>query len=194
MKGILNKNEGLIFKATSTLQLDLFVDADFAGLWGYEEDQDPVCVKSRTGYVMTLSDCPLHWCSKLQTEIACSTLEAEYIALAQAMRDLIPVRRIFIEMLHEFKLLNNDKIPVKSTVFEDNNVCISTCRAPSLSPRTKHIAVKYHFVRNFLMPDTPSDTPYVLEKVDTNLQKDDIFTNGLASPKILEFRKLLCGY
>ena len=97
-------------------------------------------------------------------------------------------------MLHEFKLLNNDKIPVKSTVFEDNNGCISTCRAPSLSPRTKHIAVKYHFVRNFFMPDAPSDTPYVLEKVDTNLQKSDIFTKGLASPKFLELRKLLCGY
>ena len=61
LKGVLNKQQGLIFKATPDLQLDMYVDADFAGLWTYEDDQDPVCVKSRTGYVMTLDDCPLHW-------------------------------------------------------------------------------------------------------------------------------------
>ena len=194
LKGVLDKKEGLLFKVNPAQKLDLFVDADFAGLWGYEDDQDPVCVRSRTGYVMTLGDCPLHWCSKLQTEIACSTLEAEYIALAQAMRELIPVRRIFVEMLREFKLIGDNEVPVKSTVFEDNNGCIATCTAPKMSPRTKHIAVKYHFVRNFFTPDAPADTPYILEKVHTDLQKADIFTKGLSPPKFLELRKLLCGY
>ena len=194
LKGILAKEQGLVFKATIDQRLDLFVDADFAVLWGYEDDQDPVCVRSRTGYVMTLGDCPLHWCSKLQTETACSTLEAEYIALAQAMRELVPIRRIFVEMLREFKLIGQHEIPVKSTVFEDNNGCIATCTAPKMSPRTKHIAVKYHFVRNFFTPDAPPDTPFVLEKVHTDLQKADIFTKGLSPPKFLELRKLLCGY
>ena len=143
---------------------------------------------------MTLGDCPLHWCSKLQTETAYSTLEAEYIALAQAMRELVPIRRIFVEMLRNFQLIGQHEVPVKSTVFEDNNGCIATCTAPKLSPRTKHIAIKYHFVRNFFTPDTPPDTPYVLEKVHTDLQKADIFTKGLSPPKFLELRKLLCGY
>jgi hypothetical protein len=39
------KDKGLIFKPTD-LALDCFVDADFAGLWGQEDDQDPVCMKS----------------------------------------------------------------------------------------------------------------------------------------------------
>ena len=56
------------------MDINCYVDADFAGLWGYEDDQDPVCVKSRTGYVLTLGDCPFLWVSKLQTEIALSTL------------------------------------------------------------------------------------------------------------------------
>ena len=143
---------------------------------------------------MTLGDCPLHWCSKLQSEIACSTLEAEYIALAQAMRELIPLCRIYTEMLQKFKLIDHNEIPVKSIIFEDNNGCISTCTAPKLTPRTKHIAVKYHFVRNFFVPDAPLDTPYILEKIATELQNADIFTKGLAPPKFLELRKLLCGY
>ena len=53
------------------------MDTDFAGLWKHEDDQDPVCAKSRTGYVMNLGGCPLHWVSKLQIEISLSTLEYE---------------------------------------------------------------------------------------------------------------------
>jgi hypothetical protein len=64
------------------LNLGCYVDANFAGLQNYESNQDPVCVKSRTGYVMTLGGCPIQWSSKLQTEIAFSTTEAEYITLS----------------------------------------------------------------------------------------------------------------
>ncbi len=42
-----------------------------------------------------LAGCPLLWSSKLQTEIATSTLQAEFVALRSAMRDLIPTQEIF---------------------------------------------------------------------------------------------------
>ena len=42
--------------------------------------------------------CPLTWVSKLQTQIALSTMEAEYIALSQAMRDLIAIREVIREI------------------------------------------------------------------------------------------------
>ena len=74
MQGTLDK--GLEFKPSPKMELDLYVDADFAGLWNVENDQDPVCVKSRTGYVITYGSCPVVWVSKLQTEIALSTLES----------------------------------------------------------------------------------------------------------------------
>ena len=89
LQGVLQAQQGLTFKVTGDLHLDCYVDASFAGLWGYEDDQDPVCVRSRTGHVMTLGDCPMHWTSKLQTEQALSTTEAEYIALAQSLREFI---------------------------------------------------------------------------------------------------------
>ena len=37
-------NKGLLLHPSSTFILDCYIDADFAGLWGYEDDQDPVCV------------------------------------------------------------------------------------------------------------------------------------------------------
>jgi len=80
-------DNGLIFRLNASLALDCYVDADFAGLWKVENESDPVCVKSRTGYVLLLGGCPLTWASRLPTEIALSTVEAEYIALSTAMRD-----------------------------------------------------------------------------------------------------------
>ena len=86
------KDKGMILHPDDSFKADCYVDADFAGLWGVEHDQDPICVKSRTGYLVTYKNCPLHWASKLQSQIALSTMEAEYIALSQSMRDLIPLR------------------------------------------------------------------------------------------------------
>jgi hypothetical protein len=184
------KDEGLRFKPTVDLQLDCYVDADFAGLWNYESDQDPVCVKSRTGYVMTLGGCPIQWNSKLQTEIALSTTEAEYIALSQAMRELIPLRRLLLEIVVAMKLPGITNSVIKSTVFEDNNGAISTATAVKMTPRTKHIAVKYHFFKSYLR----EGTGITIAKVNTNLQKADIFTKGLAPQKFSEIRKLLCDW
>ena len=92
------KDKGLILNPSETLQVDCYVDADFAGLWNVEQDQDPLCVKSRTGYIIMFMGCPLTWISKLQTQIALSTTEAEYIALSQAMRDLIAIREVIQEI------------------------------------------------------------------------------------------------
>ena len=176
--------------------MDLYVDADYAGLWTYEDDQDPVCVRSRTGFVITLGDCPIHFASKLQTEIALSTLEAEYIALATAMRELIPLRRAFVEMAQKFNLASESNTVVKSKVFEDNNGCISTCRAPKMTPRTKHIAVKYHFVRNYfnMDPSVQVDHQFELLKISSEEQKADLFTKGFSTDKFLGLRKLLCRW
>ena len=64
--------------------MDCYVDADFAGLYGHEHEQDPHCVKSRSGFVIFVGGCRILWSSKLQSEIACSTMEAEYIACSTA--------------------------------------------------------------------------------------------------------------
>ena len=79
------KTQGLILKPNQELHLDLYADADFAGLWKIEDADDPISVRSRTGYIVTLSGLPVSWSSKLQTEIATSTMMAEYVALSRGM-------------------------------------------------------------------------------------------------------------
>ena len=133
-------------------------------------------MKSRTGHVVTLGGCPISFASKLQTEMATSTLEAECIALATAMRAFVPMRHAHSELCLNFgfNLTNNDSV-VKSKVFEDNNGCISTCTAPKMTPRTKHITVKCHFVRNHFNMDPTVNRPakhsFILEKIKTDKQK-----------------------
>jgi hypothetical protein len=56
------------------------MEADFAGSFSVENKQDPVCAKSCTGYVIIYQGAPLIWASKMQTQIALSTMEAEYIS------------------------------------------------------------------------------------------------------------------
>ena len=87
------RTKGIILNPSKELKVDAYPDADFAGLWGYEDPNDATCVKSRTGFVICVSDCPVVWVSKLQTEIATSTLEAEYVALGQCCRSLFPLLR-----------------------------------------------------------------------------------------------------
>ena len=129
---------------------------------------------------MTLGGCPIHWTSRLQQEIALSTTEAEYISLAQALREFIPMRRAFEDMLKALELTTEYPIVVKSVIFEDNNGAISTATTPKMSPRTKHIAVKYHFVKNlFGKKKHPDHHPFDLQKIDTELQKADVLTKGL---------------
>ena len=183
-----------MFTPTQSLELSCYVDADFAGLWNYENDQDPVCVKSRTGYTMTLGESPISWNSKLQTEVALSTTEAEYIALSQAMREFIPLRRLLHEVILNMNLSPAPRSTIKSQVFEDNNGAIATAMSVRMSLRTKHIGVKYHFFKSHLHTHSNPDGEFLLVKIDTNLQKADIFTKGLAPQKFRELRMLLCGW
>jgi hypothetical protein len=150
------KGHGLAFQPTANLDLHLYVDVDSAGLWSHEDDdQDPVCVKSHTGYVLTfLVGCPISWSSKLKTEIiALSITAAKFFALSQAMREFIPARRSLAEISQKMRLHGDSLVLIKSTVFEDNNGAISTARAVKVTPRsTKHIiAVKCFFSSSTLV-------------------------------------------
>ena len=100
--------------------MDCFVDADLPGLWSAENSHDPICAKSCTGFVITLANCPLQWVSKLQSEIALSTLHAEYVALSQSLCELLPLKDLVKEVTSVLNLSDNFSTITKSTVFEDN--------------------------------------------------------------------------
>ena len=86
------RDKGMIFKPSNNWKVDCYVDADFCGLWGSEDPDDPIVTKSRTGYIITLARCPLLWVSKLQSETSVTTMMSEYVALSSAMRDMLPLK------------------------------------------------------------------------------------------------------
>jgi hypothetical protein len=79
-------NKGIIFQPDYSKGLECHVDADFAGGWTSGDSTNPEAVLPHTGFIISYAGCPIYWCSKLQTEIALSTTEAEYIALSMPMR------------------------------------------------------------------------------------------------------------
>ena len=84
------RDKGIVFYPGFSRGLECFVEADFAGRWKDGDHDSPESVLSRTCYVIMFDGCPITWGSKLQTEIALSTTESEYIALSSAMREVIP--------------------------------------------------------------------------------------------------------
>ena len=60
-------------------------------------------------------------------------------------------------------------------MFEDNNGALQLAKAPKILPRTKHIAVKYHFFRDKI----GEEKGIVIEKVDSVDQLADLFTKVL---------------
>lgn len=180
--------KGIIFKPNKNKGLECFVDADFAGGWNQSDAEDASTVLSRTGFVIMYSDCPVAWCSKLQTEIALSTTEAEYIALSQSLRDVIPLMQLLEELDAVFPL-NHPTPQIHCKVWEDNNGALSLASNQKFSPRTKHIAIKYHHFR-----DHVSKGKISIHAIDTKEQTADIFTKPLEKDLFLYLRSKLCGW
>ena len=70
------EDKGLILEPYQNIQVDCYVDSDFFGLWGVEEDQKTLCVKSLTGFIIMFMGYPLTWVSKLKYKIYLITMES----------------------------------------------------------------------------------------------------------------------
>ena len=185
------RDKGMILNPSrERISLDMFCDADFAGLFKVENRQDPSSAKSRTGFIITLGGAPVLWASKLQTEIATSTCEAEYIALSTGMRSLLPARNILEEVITTLQL-SSDPLTQISTVWEDNEAALilATTDPPKISSRTKHFNVKYHWFRSHLEKGKVE-----CKKIDTSEQWADILTKPLDTVKFRTLRKKIMGW
>jgi hypothetical protein len=188
LKGTMDR--GMCIKAEENLRLDLYADADFAGLWGAEGPNDPTSVKSRSGNLVTFGGVPIVWLSKLQSEIALSTAESEYISLSTGLRTLLPLRQLLQEVCGFLKI-ERDKLSLISTVWEDNQATLKMVNAPfpNMTPRTKHIACKYHWFRSHV-----KDGEIECKYIKSEEQRADIFTKGLVKQDFEEKRKMLMGW
>ncbi len=182
------KDRGIIYKPDKSLGLECFVDADFAGGWSQADAANPDNVMSRTGYVLRYAGCPIGWCSKLQTEIALSTAEAEYIALSQALREVIPLMTLIEELSDIFPLYVN-KPDFFCKVWEDNQSCIAMTQSDKFTPRTKHSALMYHHFQSFV-----DSKKIQISYINTEDQLADILTKPLLDGLFQSLRLRLMGW
>ena len=122
---------GLVFQQDNTIgQCAVgYCDSDYAG------DLDKR--RSTTGYVFTLARAPVSWKSTLQSTVALSTTEAEYMAVTEVVKEAIWLRGLLEDLRVGQKHIK---------VFQDNQSVIHLAKNQVYHARTKHIDVRYHFV------------------------------------------------
>lgn len=135
-----------------------YCDADWAG--------DIDTRRSTTGYIFKFGGTPVCWKSKRQPTVALSTAEAEYMSMAHAAQTSVWLRRLLSDLGFV------QESPVK--IYEDNQGCIAMAKNPVNHERTKHIDIKYHFVRELV-------TRGVIEisYLETEEMLADILTKGM---------------
>ena len=195
------KSKGVIYKRPDKLGLDCYVDADFAGLYGQEPEENPVSVKSRTGYIISVGGCFVICKSQLQSTIALSTSESEYAALSQAMRAVLPIREVMLELIATVKMNAPDGTPVfgpkadllrfQTLVFEDNATALALATKQKITSRTKHWSIKFHF---FWQHVNDKSKNIQCLKVASELQKADYLTKGLSKDVFERCRCLSQGW
>lgn len=148
---------------------EMFTDADFAA------DVDKR--RSTTGAVLLMHGAAVLWISKLQSVVATSTTEAEFIAAAMATKEGLWVRKLLGELSGNVTTLN-------LAVDNQAAVVLISEHTAGQSGRTKHIDVQFQFVR-----DRFQRGDIAVRFVSTTDQRADIFTKQLGGP---EFRKHRC--
>ena len=139
--------------------LTVFCDSDYAG--------DPDNRISVTGFCVFLLGVPISWKSQAQRSVTLSSSEAEFVALSEAAKEI----KFIVQVLQSLS------IPVKMpvTVRVDNVGAIFLAENVTTSQRTRHIDVRYHFVREFVM-----DGFIKIVFVRTADNRSDIFTKNVS--------------
>ncbi|KAE8666201.1 Retrovirus-related Pol polyprotein from transposon TNT 1-94 [Hibiscus syriacus] len=155
------KNKALCFKSGDT-KLTGYVDADLA------ENVD--IRRYTTRYVYTLGGTAVSWVSQLQKIFALSTTEAEYVAVTEASKEMVWLQS-FLEELGK-KQENN-------VLYCDSQSVIHLAKNPYFHSRTKHIQLRYHFIRSLL-----EDEILKLEKISGAQNPTDMLTKTVTADKL----------
>ncbi|KAL2234657.1 UNVERIFIED_CONTAM: Retrovirus-related Pol polyprotein from transposon TNT 1-94 [Sesamum indicum] len=156
------KDRALVF-GKGKLTLFGFVDANFAG-----SDYDRR--RSTTGYVFTYGGTAVSWVSKLQKVVTLSTTEAEYVAVTKAAKELIWLQHFLGEL---------GKPQADVILHSDSQSAIHLAKNPAFHSRTKHIEIKYHFIRQLL-----EKKALQLEKIQREKNPADMLTKAVAMEKL----------
>uniref|UniRef100_A0AAV1UQ06 Integrase catalytic domain-containing protein n=1 Tax=Peronospora matthiolae TaxID=2874970 RepID=A0AAV1UQ06_9STRA len=148
-----------------------YSDADWAG--------DIDTRRSTSGYVFVLINGCISWRSKKQRSVALSSTEAEYMALSEATQEVTWLKTFMRELGEE---AGDDAL----TIYEDNQGAIALAKNPEFHKRTKHIDIRYHFVR-----EKVEKNQVVLQYCPTQDMLFDIMTKAIAAPQFTVLRTKL---
>ena len=123
-------------KRTPSLRCKLFSDADFAG--------DPVMRKSTSGMVLMVNGAPVMWKSRLQSIVALSTCEAEFVAAGAAAREGLWFKKLL-------SAVAGREGPLDLFCDNESALVLLNSAAPKVTGRTKHIDVQFWFVLDHIM-------------------------------------------
>ncbi|KIJ41161.1 hypothetical protein M422DRAFT_172542 [Sphaerobolus stellatus SS14] len=157
---------GLVFIGSGNTKIEVFIDADWA--------QDKNNRHSLTGYVCTLAGATISWSSKKQSSTAQSSTEAEYMAATHAAKEALWLRMFMRELGFE----QDSPTPL----YVDNQSAITLVKNSEFHSRTKHINVRYHFIR-----ENVEDEQIELVYIPTEDQVADALTKGLSKVKLDKF-------
>lgn len=142
-----------------------YVDAD----WGNNRSDR----RSFTGFVFCLNGGPISWESKKQRTVALSSTEAEFMAMTEAVKERLYLRRLFEELgLREL---------MDITIFNDNMGAIKLAENPIFHNRSKHIDLRFHFIR-----EAVNEKLINIRYLDSNSMIADTLTKGLSGCKLKE--------
>ena len=151
--------------------IECFVDSDYAS--------DTTDRRSTSGYVIKMAGGPVAWGSKKQSICAQSSAEAELIALSTASKMVTWTARLLDEIG-----IKNVKLPIE--IREDNQACIKIAQTELLSNRTKHIDVRYFYVREQI-----EKKKQALKYVRTDENIADLLTKNVTRDQYLKLRNKL---
>lgn len=140
-----------------------YVDADWGG--------DIKDRKSYSGYMFKVGSNMISWECKKQNCVALSSTEAEYVALSEASKEAV-----YLHRLVNYIAKNRSSMSVK--LFVDNQSAITLANNPVAHRRTKHIDIRYNFVRHCI-----TEKLIQLEYISTEENLADIFTKPLSRVK-----------
>lgn len=154
---------------SETSILEGYADANWAGSEGR---------RSQSGYLFQLYGGTICWSSKIQPSVSLSSAEAEYVALSESAQEAVWLNRLLSDFHEPVKL------PI--VIYEDNQSCIKMLTGGRFSQRTKHIDIKYHFVRDLVTNNFLS-----VMYCPTDLMKADILTKPLEAVKTAKFSQAI---
>ena len=133
--------------------------------------------RSTTGYVFTLAKAPVCWKSTLQSTVALSTTEAEYMALTEAVKEAIWLQGLLGELGIQQRHIK---------VHCDSQSAIMLAKNQVYHARTKHIDVRYHFIREII-----DEGGVVIQKIPTTENPADMLTKAVSSIKFQHCLELI---